>query len=125
MVKSATLSGRIREDVLGQPIDVLNWSQTISWIFDWAHRRESRTVCVCDVHSVVLARRNSAHADTIFSADMVTPDGAPVAWMLRRKGHRDQQRINGPDLMLACCRKAAETGPKCSSMAPPRVPCGI
>jgi hypothetical protein len=33
------------------------------------------------------------------SADLTTPDGAPVAWVLRRIGHRDQERINGPDLM--------------------------
>ena len=34
---------------------------------------------------------------------MATPDGAPVAWMLRRLGHAGQQRINGPDLMWRYC----------------------
>ena len=110
MFESAARPGRIREDVVGLPIDVLHWDETISRIFEWAERRESRTVCVCDVHSVVRARRDNAHADAIISADLVTPDGAPVAWVLRRKGHRGQQRISGPDLMLACCRKAAEAG---------------
>jgi N-acetylglucosaminyldiphosphoundecaprenol N-acetyl-beta-D-mannosaminyltransferase len=110
MLESTTRPGRIREDVVGLPIDVLDWDQTISCIFEWARRRESRTVCVCDVHSVVRARRDNAHAEAILSADLVTPDGAPVAWMLRRKGHRGQQRISGPDLMWACCRMAAEAG---------------
>src|SRR5271166_4648779 len=110
MFELTPLSGRIREHVLGVPIDVSNWSETINCIFEWARRRESRTVCVCDVHSVVLARRSSTHANAIRSADLVTPDGAPVAWMLRRKGHGGQKRISGPDLMLACCRKAAEVG---------------
>ena len=36
-------------------------------------------------------------------ADMETPDGMPVAWMLRRLGHAGQQRINGPDLMWRYC----------------------
>lgn len=30
---------------------------------------------------------------------MVTPDGAPVAWAMRRAGFQNQERINGPDLM--------------------------
>ena len=34
---------------------------------------------------------------------MATPDGAPVAWMLRRLGQADQERINGPDLMWRYC----------------------
>ncbi len=41
---------------------------------------------------------------------MATPDGAPVAWMLRRLGYLDQQRINGPDLMLRYCAAAAVRG---------------
>lgn len=40
-------------------------------------------------------------------ADLVTPDGAPVAWMLRRQGVTGQQRINGPDLMWRYCEQAA------------------
>jgi N-acetylglucosaminyldiphosphoundecaprenol N-acetyl-beta-D-mannosaminyltransferase len=30
--------------------------------------------------------------------------------MVRRKGHVDQERIAGPDLMWACCQEAAELG---------------
>ena len=38
---------------------------------------------------------------------MATPDGAPVAWMLRRQGFNEQARISGPDLMWALCERAA------------------
>ena len=100
----------MREDVLRVPVDVVSWSEAVDCIFGWALRRESRTVCICNVHSVITARRTPAHANAISSADLVTPDGAPVAWMLRRKGHRDQERINGPDLMWTCCRKASMLG---------------
>jgi N-acetylglucosaminyldiphosphoundecaprenol N-acetyl-beta-D-mannosaminyltransferase len=34
---------------------------------------------------------------------MATPDGAPVAWLLRQTGFPDQERINGPDLMWRYC----------------------
>ncbi|WP_426990948.1 WecB/TagA/CpsF family glycosyltransferase [Cupriavidus sp. 30B13] len=41
---------------------------------------------------------------------MNTPDGAPVAWMLRCLGYPTQERINGPDLMLRYCSHAEQTG---------------
>lgn len=40
---------------------------------------------------------------------MTTPDGAPVAWMLRWQGAREQQRVSGPDLMLRYCQHAANS----------------
>jgi N-acetylglucosaminyldiphosphoundecaprenol N-acetyl-beta-D-mannosaminyltransferase len=110
MSEAALSPGRTREHVLGVQVDVLSWTQAVDRIFGWAHRQESKTVCICNVHSVVTARRDLAHADAVRSADLVTPDGAPVAWMLRKKGHGEQERISGPDLMWTCCRKAAEIG---------------
>ena len=101
---------QMRESVLGSPVSVVSWAEAVDCIFGWALRRESRTVCICNVHSVITALRHLSHADAIRSADLVTPDGAPVAWMLRKKGHADQERISGPDLMWTCCRKAAELG---------------
>jgi N-acetylglucosaminyldiphosphoundecaprenol N-acetyl-beta-D-mannosaminyltransferase len=38
---------------------------------------------------------------------MATPDGAPVAWMLRRLGFAGQRRVSGPDLMWALCERCA------------------
>jgi UDP-N-acetyl-D-mannosaminuronic acid transferase (WecB/TagA/CpsF family) len=37
----------------------------------------------------------------IDGADMATPDGAPVAWMLRKLGFARQPRISGPAWMRA------------------------
>ena len=42
-------------------------------------------------------------ANALRTSDMVLPDGAPIAWMLRRKGF-PQRRIAGPDLMLQLCQ---------------------
>jgi N-acetylglucosaminyldiphosphoundecaprenol N-acetyl-beta-D-mannosaminyltransferase len=110
MAKLAGSLGQRREHVIGVPVDVLSWTEAVECIFGWARGRESRTVCVCNVHSVITARGNPAHANAIRSADLVTPDGAPVAWILRKKGHVDQERIAGPDLMWSCCRRASGVG---------------
>lgn len=55
---------------------------------------------------MVTASNDAAFGRVVNEADMVTPDGAPVAWMLRRLGHVGQQRINGPDLMWRYCEQA-------------------
>jgi N-acetylglucosaminyldiphosphoundecaprenol N-acetyl-beta-D-mannosaminyltransferase len=38
--------------------------------------------------------------EIVNAADLVTPDGMPLVWMMRLKGQRDQQRVYGPTLML-------------------------
>jgi N-acetylglucosaminyldiphosphoundecaprenol N-acetyl-beta-D-mannosaminyltransferase len=101
---------RLCASVLGSPIDVLDWGAALNTISGWAARRESRYVCICNAHSVVTATQEPAFRDILAQADMATPDGAPVAWVMRRTGHPGQQRINGPDLMDKFCERAAADG---------------
>ncbi len=101
---------RERVTVQGVRIDVLDWDLAVSRIDAWARLRSSRTVAICNSHSVVTARHDPAFAEALDSADMATADGMPVAWMLRRLGHPGQDRINGPDLMLRYCEHARRMG---------------
>ncbi|BBE51025.1 N-acetylglucosaminyldiphosphoundecaprenol N-acetyl-beta-D-mannosaminyltransferase [Ferriphaselus amnicola] len=89
--------------VQGVPIDVITWDGALSQLNTWATNHESRYVCICNVHSVVTASQDAEFGRVVHEADMATPDGAPVAWMMRKLGHADQQRINGPDLMWKYC----------------------
>jgi N-acetylglucosaminyldiphosphoundecaprenol N-acetyl-beta-D-mannosaminyltransferase len=72
--------------VLSTYIDLLDWPSTLGRISKWAGMRESRYVCICNVHSVVTASRDAQYGQIVNAADMATPDGAPVAWMMRRLG---------------------------------------
>lgn len=94
-------------EVLGAQIDVLSWEAALGRLLGWAHARDSRYVTICNVHVVVSASRDAAYREVINGSDMATPDGAPVAWMLRRQGFAGQPRISGPDLMWALCERAA------------------
>lgn len=98
---------RRREPVLGAAIDVLDWDEALGRLSAWAEARESRTVCLCNAHSVVTASRDPAFREVIGAADMAAPDGMPLAWMLRHLGHFRQERISGPDLMWRYCALAA------------------
>ncbi|MCC7258114.1 MAG: WecB/TagA/CpsF family glycosyltransferase [Gammaproteobacteria bacterium] len=102
---SGTTPDRRTGPVLGVQIDALGWSQAIDRLAAWATNRQSRTVAICNAHVVVTASRDPDYRAVIDGADMATPDGAPVAWMLRRQGFRDQERISGPDLMWALCQR--------------------
>lgn len=93
--------------VIGVSMGRLSWTVVLSRLSCWAKARESRYVCICNVHSVVTARQVRAFSRVIGEADMVTPDGAPVAWLMRRDGAAGQERINGPDLMWRYCAEAA------------------
>ena len=94
--------------VLQAPIDAVYWDDALSRISAWSAARESRYVCICNAHSVVTAGQDPAFGTVVAQADMATPDGAPVAWMMRKLGFANQQRINGPDLMWKYCAVAAQ-----------------
>lgn len=98
--------------VLGVEVDLLAWDVAVDRVVWWAQSGESRYVSICDAHSIVRASRDETHGRHIRAADMVTPDGWPVAWMLRRTADPTQQRINGPDLMWRLLARAEETGLK-------------
>lgn len=107
-VDAPDLRARVR--VMGTRIDRVNWEEAIARMARWADRGEARTVCICNVHSVVTSLWNRALRGAIDGADLATPDGWPVAAVLRAKGARGQQRISGPDLMARYLEHAARVG---------------
>jgi N-acetylglucosaminyldiphosphoundecaprenol N-acetyl-beta-D-mannosaminyltransferase len=101
---------RTRRPVLEVPIDAVDWNAVLARLCYWGSARESRYVCVCNVHSVVTATQDPDFLRVLEEADLTTPDGAPIAWILRRQGIRTQERINGPDLMWRYLAEAERLG---------------
>jgi N-acetylglucosaminyldiphosphoundecaprenol N-acetyl-beta-D-mannosaminyltransferase len=98
---------RVTVPVIGAPIDVISWPQAVQRVLAWGAAHESRYVCICNAHVVVTASKYPALQAAVAQADMATPDGAPIAWMLRRLGYPEQRRVAGPDLMVALCERAS------------------
>lgn len=90
---------RQRRNVAGVLIDVVTYDDAVATIRRWAAGFEHRYVCASNVHSVVTAGHDARLAASLLHADMVLPDGAPVAWLMRRLGQAGQRRVCGPDLM--------------------------
>ncbi len=99
---------RARQAVLGSLVDVMSWSDAETRVMALAQRKVGAYVCICNVHSIVTAWQSPEFQLVLNEADMVTPDGAPVAWALRAMGHKSQARINGPDLMWRICERASQ-----------------
>lgn len=87
-----------KSPVVGVPISTTSYSEVIEAISD-RPRDTGTTVAVCNVHSVMSARRDTALRTAIETAEIATPDGVPLVWGLRWTGHPDQQRVYGPELM--------------------------
>ncbi len=96
--------------VLDSHIDAIGWDDVISRIASWSEQHQSRYVTLCNVHSVVTATTCPEFHEAIEQADLALPDGAPVAWTLRREGYGAQQRINGPDLTWRYLAAAEKMG---------------
>ena len=98
---------RERELIMSTYIDSLTWSDAVERIMSWAKALEGRTVCLCNVHSVVTARSDLALREAINGCDIASPDGKPVAWLIGRRRKRSQARISGTELTYALCVEAA------------------
>lgn len=90
--------------VLDFPITALRFDDQVQTILKWARRRESRTVYVANVHMLIEAHWNPEFATVLRNADIVTPDGMPLVWMMRKMGALSQDRVAGMDIFLALCQ---------------------
>ncbi len=94
------------QKVLEFPVTALRFDEQIQTILRWAIAHESRTVCVANVHMLMEAHWNTEFAGVLQSADLITPDGMPLVWMMRLLGARHQDRVAGMDILLATCQLA-------------------
>ena len=91
-------------------IDALSREDALERIIGWAKSRLPRYICLCNVHSVVHADKDRSLQEALRSADLCIPDGAPIAWRLRRQGYPVQRRIAGPDLARELFSVSEKTG---------------
>jgi len=97
-------------DILGVRVDATSYADATRRVLEWASGAESRYVCVATVHTVMEAWDDPSFRGVVNDADLVTPDGMPLVWMLRRLGHPTQERVYGPELTLRVCEAAAREG---------------
>lgn len=91
--------------VLGTRVDATSYDDATARILGWARDGGSHYVCCANVHMVMEGHDDPEFQGIVNGAALVTPDGMPLVWSLRRRGH-PQTRVYGPDLMLHVCEAA-------------------
>ncbi|MCG8367620.1 MAG: WecB/TagA/CpsF family glycosyltransferase [Pseudanabaenales cyanobacterium] len=94
-------------NVIDSPLTALSFHEQIELMLRWAKQNLSKVVCVANVHMLVEAYWHSDLGSVLKSADLVTPDGMPLVWMMKLLGARAQDRVAGLDILLALCQGAA------------------
>lgn len=92
--------------ILGTRVDVLNYDGAAQIITGWARARQSKYVCAANVQMVMEAYKDDYFSRVVNSADLVSADGMPLVWLLRKMGIADATRVYGPDLMHHVCAAA-------------------
>ncbi|MFC2144333.1 WecB/TagA/CpsF family glycosyltransferase [Acidobacteriota bacterium] len=88
-------------NVLGTKVAALNMKSAVAEIDRWVSNGDiGRYVCVTGVHGVMEGFRRPEVRRAHNSADACVPDGMPMTWVGRWRGHRMMNRVYGPDLML-------------------------
>lgn len=85
-------------EILGMRVDATSYDDATARIIAWARARASRYVCVAAVNNVMVACDDPAFRRAMREADLVTPDGMPLVWGLRRLGIPTASRVYGPSL---------------------------
>ena len=96
--------------ILKTRVDATSYEDACNRIQSWAKTQRSCYVVAANVHVVMTAYFDAAYQQILDQAALVTPDGMPLVWGLRRLGVAQQSRVYGPDLMLAWCERAAQAG---------------
>jgi N-acetylglucosaminyldiphosphoundecaprenol N-acetyl-beta-D-mannosaminyltransferase len=96
--------------VLGMRVDATSYADASARVLAWAREGTPRTVCVANVHMTMEALDDPTFQTLVNASDLVTPDGMPLVWALRRLGVPSASRVYGPTLTLHVCERAAEEG---------------
>jgi N-acetylglucosaminyldiphosphoundecaprenol N-acetyl-beta-D-mannosaminyltransferase len=102
-VSAAVHRSNARANILGVGVSAIDMTDAVRMIEEWIATGERHYVCVTGVHGVMESQRDATLRHIHNSAGLVTPDGMPLVWLTRSQGHRQVERVYGPDLMLACC----------------------
>jgi N-acetylglucosaminyldiphosphoundecaprenol N-acetyl-beta-D-mannosaminyltransferase len=98
------------KNVINISVTALPCTQQIDIMLKWAKSNLSKVVCIANVHMLVEAHRDQNFGSVLRHADLVTPDGMPLVWMLRFLGTINQDRVAGVDVLEGLCQQATAAG---------------
>jgi len=103
-LKTSAISASFQ--VLGMQVNAVQIPDVIDLMERWILRgRDCHFIAVTNVHVVMEAQNDDSFKEAVTAAHLVVPDGMPLIWLGRLRGHRLHQRVYGPDLLIEFCRQ--------------------
>ncbi len=99
-----------RVNVLGVGLSIIDQTRAREILFDAARSGRRGYVAVTGVHGVTEAQGDPEFKAILNHSLLCTPDGMPMVWMGKARGHRRMRRVYGPDLMLNLCEHSSAGG---------------
>src|ERR1700733_2385140 len=96
--------------VLGTPIEDTTLDRARDRVIALAQQLRPAYVCFATAHMLVETSRDETVDRAYVDADMVNPDGTPIAWCLRLLGHAGAGCVSGPRLMPILLKAAEAQG---------------
>jgi N-acetylglucosaminyldiphosphoundecaprenol N-acetyl-beta-D-mannosaminyltransferase len=104
------IQGPPTETVVGIPLALTDYAQTLDWIDAMVRARQTGYVCVANVHSVMASAEDPELRDALLRSSINVPDGQPLVWAINLLGHPLKDRVYGPELMARACERSAAGG---------------
>ena len=102
-------------DVLGVGLSALNMDRALNLAERWIASNSIATsksayICMTGVHGVMEAQ-SDAHLRSILNQAFINaPDGMPMSWVGWLQGHKQMDRVYGPDFMANLCQLSVRKG---------------
>lgn len=97
-------------DVLGVDLSAINMDRATDLAESWIGTGKSAYICMTGVHGVMEAQSNEHLRGVLNGAFINAPDGMPMSWVGWLQGHRQMDRVYGPDFMANLCRLSVSKG---------------
>lgn len=95
--------------LLGTSIEVTTMEAACEQVLALSRARRSSYVCFATAHMLVEALRDPRVRDAYAAAEVVNPDGVPLAWFLQTEGFETAECVSGPRLFPRVLELAAQT----------------
>jgi N-acetylglucosaminyldiphosphoundecaprenol N-acetyl-beta-D-mannosaminyltransferase len=99
------------ERILGQRVDPVSKAQAADAVIQRAVAHEPGAyVCLTNVHTTVEAQRSPALRAAVDNAFLSVPDGMPLTWILRRRGHVHTEKVTGIEYIPLVASRGVDLG---------------
>ncbi|MEL6257404.1 MAG: WecB/TagA/CpsF family glycosyltransferase, partial [Bacteroidota bacterium] len=96
--------------LLASQVNSGSFSEFIEKICSLASQKDSSYVCFANVHMLVEAYDDPSFNQVLQKAALVTPDGMPLAKLMKWRHKLDQERVAGMDVVPVLFKEASERG---------------